>query len=152
MRRLLRVLRAYPSSDLVLQPQMVDIPALATQIEATGLPVELVVTGTPRPLPAGVELCAYRIVQEALTNALKYAGPARVTVCLDYRPDGVDVLIRDDGRGIAAELGSGQGLVGMRERAMLLGGWLAFGAAACGGVQVHAFLPVGAPCRDAAPP
>jgi signal transduction histidine kinase len=152
MRRLLRVLRTDPASDLTLQPRMADIPALAAQIETAGLPVELVIAGNPWPLPAGVELCAYRIVQEALTNALKYAGPARATVCLGYRPDGVDVLIRDDGRGLMAEPGSGQGLVGMRERAALLGGWLTVGAAAGGGVQVQAFLPVVTPRPDAQPP
>jgi signal transduction histidine kinase len=150
MRRLLRVLRTDASTDLSLQPHMADIPALAAQIEAACLPVDLVIAGNPVPLPAGVELCAYRIVQEALTNALKYAGPARAVVRLAYRPDGVEVVVRDNGRGMA-ELGSGQGLVGMRERAALLGGWLAVGAAAGGGVQVRAFLPVGAPGPDAPP-
>lgn len=153
MRRLLRVLHTDQPADLLVpQPGIADIPALAAQIEAAGLPVELLVTGERWPLPAGVELCAYRIVQEALTNALRYAGPASTSVRLGYRQDGMELTIRDNGRGIAAAPGSGQGLAGMRERAMMLGGWLAVSAVPGGGVQVRAFLPVGAPCPDAVPP
>jgi len=151
MRRLLRVLRTDLPADLVPQPSVADLPALTRQIEAAGLPVALVVTGYRYQLPAGVELCAYRIVQEALTNALKYAGPASAEVRLDYRRGGVEVVIRDDGRGLAADPGSGQGLIGMRERAMMLDGWLAVSAVPGGGVQVHAFLPVGGYPEDSRP-
>lgn len=144
MRHLLRALRTddLPDGLLAPQPTMAELPALATQLEAAGLPVELVITGHPRPLPAGVELCGYRIVQEALTNALKYAGPAHATVRLDYLPDGLGLRICDDGRGPAAGPGSGHGLVGMRERAALLGGWLQVTAMPGGGFGVRAFLPV----------
>jgi signal transduction histidine kinase len=146
------VLRTDLSSELMPQPGMADIPALVAQLGVAGLPVDLMVTGEEYPLPAGVELCAYRIVQEALTNALKYAGPATAAVRLDFRADGLEVQVCDNGRGIAAVPGSGQGLVGMRERATLLGGWLAVRGVSGGGVQVRAFLPVGAPCPDAPVP
>jgi len=146
MRHLLRALRTdLPEDRLAPQPSLADVPALAAQTEAAGLPVDLVITGNPVPLPAGVELCGYRIVQEALTNALKYAGPARATVRLDYQPTGLDVLVRDDGTGAATEPGSGQGLVGMRERAALLGGWLSITAVPGDGFGVRAFLPIEAP-------
>jgi signal transduction histidine kinase len=105
------------------------------------LPVELVVQGRPRPLPEGVELSAYRIVQEALTNALKHAGAARATVVLGYCAGGLELRVSDDGRGAPAGVVAGQGLVGMGQRAALLGGQLVTGPGPQGGFQVTATLP-----------
>ncbi len=95
-------------------------------------------------LPAGVDLCAYRIVQEGLTNALKHAGPAHAEVVLRYEPRTLDVEVRDDGRGPSAVIadGSGHGLVGMRERVALYGGRLQAGARDGGGFAIHARLPL----------
>ena len=89
-----------------------------------------------------MDLSAYRIVQEALTNTLKHAGPARAEVAIRYRPDAVELEIADDGRGPAATNGDGHGLVGMRERATLYGGELSAGARDGGGFVVRARLPI----------
>jgi signal transduction histidine kinase len=122
---------------------------------AAGLPVRLEVIGAPRPLPGGVELSVYRIVQEALTNVLNHSHPARVTVTLAFHGSRLDVEVVDDGttaaRGDAAERsgderparGSGHGLVGMRERVAVLGGELETGRRVGGGFRVAARLPIG---------
>jgi len=124
------------------QPGLKQVPALIAQIETAGLPVRLVVQGTPRPLPAGVELNAFRIVQEALTNTLKHAGPTRAAVELDYHEEFLDVRVRDEGRPNAPSSASGRGLVGMRQRAALLGGWVDVGPMPEGGFLVAAHLPI----------
>ena len=96
-------------------------------------------------LPAGVDLCAYRIVQEGLTNALKHAGPAHAEVVLRYAPRALDVEVRDDGRGPARQATAtapGHGLIGMRERVALYGGRLQTGARDGGGFAIHARLPL----------
>ncbi|HSS08499.1 MAG TPA: sensor histidine kinase [Acidimicrobiales bacterium] len=149
LRRLLGMLRKYgdPVPELTPQPRLQDLDALVTQIEEAGLPVDLVVAGEPRPLPSGVDLSVFRIVQEALTNSLKHAGPARATVTLTYRPDELILDITDDGRGLAQHLvddngaAAGHGLVGMRERVVLYGGELSAGPRPGGGYEVRARLP-----------
>jgi signal transduction histidine kinase len=109
------------------------------------LRAELRVDGEPRPLSAAVELAGYRVVQESLTNAIRYAAGAAATVHLAYRDDGIMVEVTDDGpgapAGAAAFPGGGVGLAGLRERARLLGGQLEAGSAAERGFAVRAFLP-----------
>jgi signal transduction histidine kinase len=144
-RRLLGMLRRNGDGEgLEPQPSIVHIDLLVEQIERAGLPVTLAVEGERAPLPAGVDLCAYRIVQESLTNALKHAGPAHAEVVLRYEPRSLDVEVRDDGRGPAAANGdgSGHGLIGMRERVALYGGALQTGAREGGGFEVRAHLPL----------
>ncbi|WP_062380673.1 sensor histidine kinase [Demequina pelophila] len=127
-------------------PSLAGLPALAQQVEDAGLPVELSLSGTAE-VPAGVELSAYRIVQEALTNAMKHAGPgARARVRIERRPDAVEVAVEDDGRGAiseAARQSGGHGLRGMAERVQALGGTLDYGPRRGGGFRVAAVLPTG---------
>lgn len=123
------------------QPDLDQLPALLAQVRDAGLPVELVVEGEQRPLPEAMELSAYRIVQEALTNTLKHASARCATVRLCYRPGGVDVEVLDDGSARPAAGGTGgRGLLGMRERAELHGGLLRTGPRPDGGFQVFATL------------
>jgi signal transduction histidine kinase len=112
-------------------------------MRASGLPVEAVVEGTPRPLPPGVDLSAYRIVQEALTNALRHAGGASARVVVRYEADAVELEIGDHGPGPpeASQASGGQGLIGMRERVQLFGGELVAGPRPGGGFVVRARLP-----------
>jgi signal transduction histidine kinase len=142
MRRLLGVLWTHDEGSKAPQPGLADLPDLIAQIERAGLPVELRISGQPRTLPAGVELSAYRIVQEALTNTLKHAGPARADVELHYHPDLLEVRVDDDGQGSSSLLRAGQGLVSMRQRAALLGGEVSLGPRTGTGFQVVAKLPV----------
>ena len=109
-----------------------------------GLRVELHVEGEPEPLPPGVDLSAYRIVQEALTNTLKHAGPARARVTVRYRTDEVELEVTDDGAGTGKGRGSGQGLIGMRERVAIYGGVFESGRQNGGGYLVRARLPLDA--------
>jgi signal transduction histidine kinase len=106
------------------------------------LPTELRVEGEARPLPPGVDLSAYRIVQEALTNTLKHAGPSRAKVMIHYRDEELELEISDDGPGTGGSGGAGQGLVGMRERVALYGGVLESGKKVDGGYLVRARLPL----------
>ena len=128
--------------DLAPQPSLERLPELVEQVRAAGLGVDVTVTGRPRPLPAGVELSAYRIIQEALTTTLKHAQAGRAEVTVRYDDGGVEVEVVDDGRGPApgAEASGGKGLVGMRERVSLYGGRLDAGARAGGGFRVAALL------------
>jgi signal transduction histidine kinase len=143
MRRLLGVLRAgQPRTERAPQPGLERLPWLVAHVEQAGLPVELTLEGRVRPLPAGVELSAYRIVQEALTNTLKHARAARVQVILGYRGGWLELQVCDDGQGCAGEVVPGQGLVGMQQRAGLVGGELAVGSGPGGGFRVVARLPV----------
>lgn len=145
MRRLMGVLRdeADGSAALTPQPGAAGIDALLTEARQSGLSVELSVGGKPRPLPAGVDLSAYRIVQEALTNVRKHAGPARAVVVVDYGVDALHVRVIDDGCGsVQADEPGGQGLVGMRERVAMLGGQLHVGPGQDGGFVVAASLPL----------
>ncbi|MFH7596587.1 sensor histidine kinase [Streptomyces racemochromogenes] len=153
MRRLLGVLRTgepQESEDYVPQPDVEQIEVLVEQVRAAGLTVDFEVEGTPRKLPSGVELTAYRIVQEALTNTRKHGGPdARASVRLVYFDDGLGLLVEDDGRGAAHELyedggadGAGHGLIGMRERIGMVGGTLDAGPRPGGGFRISALLPL----------
>ncbi len=145
LRRLLGALRGRENGDAARAPQpgLARLDGLLDQVRASGVPVELVVEGEPRELPALVDLSAYRIVQEGLTNVLKHARASRVTVTVRYRPSQLEVDVVDDGEGErAADHRTGRGIIGMRERVALLGGELAVGAAAPRGFAVRARLPI----------
>jgi signal transduction histidine kinase len=143
MRRLLGVLRETDgAAELAPQPGLDGLERLLDQVRASGLPVELSVEGERRPLPAGVDLSAYRIVQEALTNALKHAGKANAWVELRYDPDALQLEVANDGATALAGDGRGHGLHGMRQRAEVCGGTLDAGPRPGGGFRVRASLPV----------
>ncbi|MFF3177860.1 sensor histidine kinase [Streptomyces sp. NPDC057900] len=153
MRRLLGVLRTGDvpeSGEYVPQPDVQQIEDLVDQVVQSGLAVDFKIEGTPRPLPSGVELTAYRIVQEALTNTRKHGGPnAGASVRLVYFDDGLGLLVEDDGRGAAHELyedggadGAGHGMIGMRERVGMVGGTLDAGPRPGGGFRISALLPL----------
>ncbi len=147
MRRLLGVLRAdgdAPAADLAPAPSLDDLGALVASIESTGVTVRVAVEGQPVALPSGLDLAAFRIAQEALTNVVKHAGPAHVDMLIRYGADSLELEVTDDGRGAASgleEIGGGHGLVGMRERVELYGGSLSTGPRAGGGYRVMARLP-----------
>jgi signal transduction histidine kinase len=143
MRRLLGVLRTDRQENRAPQPGLDQLPGLVEQMRRAGLPVQLTIGGHRRPLAAGVELSAYRIIQEALTNVLKHAGPTRAWVDLTYHSDFLEVQVRDEGRGNSGDLVAGHGLVGMRQRVVLVGGELVVGPAPTGGFVVTAQLPMG---------
>jgi signal transduction histidine kinase len=143
MRRLLGMLRGDANDPLTPQPGLADVPSLVGQLRDAGLPVELHVEGEPLALPVGIELSAYRIVQEALTNALKHAGEATATVDIRYGVDSLELEIVDDGASTPAPVaGGGHGLVGMRERVALYGGRLDAGRRPGGGFAVRVLLPI----------
>ena len=142
MRRLLAVLRDTESDrDTTPQPSLARLDDLLTRARESGLTVELVTEGADRDVPPGVDLSAYRIIQEALTNVLKHAGPASVRVRLDYRPDALGVSVADDGTATAAVNGAGHGLIGIRERVAVVGGEVTAGPRPGGGFEVTARLP-----------
>ncbi|HSX97312.1 MAG TPA: sensor histidine kinase [Streptomyces sp.] len=153
MRRLLGVLRTGEHKEVgeyVPQPDVEQIDDLVEQCRVAGLPVDFKIEGTPRPLPSGVELTAYRIVQEALTNTRKHGGPnTGASVRLVYFDDGLGLLVEDDGKGAPHELyeeggadGQGHGLIGMRERVGMVGGTLDAGPRPGGGFRISALLPL----------
>ena len=150
MRRLLGLLRTDDDQPDMRAPQqgMDDIETLLAQVREAGLHVELTVQGTPRPLPAGLDLSAFRIVQEALTNVLKHAGAARAAVAIRYGPSRLDLTITDDGWGSPREdpdpLRARYGHLGMRERVGLFQGQLWVGPKVGGGYAVAASLPLDA--------
>jgi signal transduction histidine kinase len=130
LRRMLGVMREMADEGAALAPQpgLGGLDALVEHVRDAGLPVTLRVEGDPRPLPPGIELSAFRIVQEGLTNALKHAGPARAEVRVRYGARELELEVRDDGRGRGPQSnGGGHGLVGMRERVALYGGRLTAG-------------------------
>lgn len=144
MRRLLGMLRRNDEElALAPQPSLKELGRLVEQVQAAGLPVQVVIEGEARELPPGVDLSAYRIVQEALTNALRHAGPARVRVRLRYGADDLEIEIADDGMGTGDGSGPGYGLVGMRERVSVYGGKLQAGRRPDGGYVVQVRLPLG---------
>jgi signal transduction histidine kinase len=158
MRRLLGMLRGdeEQAPSLAPQPGLAEVPSLVEQVGRAGLRVELVVEGTRAPLPAGVDLSAYRIVQEALTNAVKHGGAGRARVLVRYGPDDLRLLISNEvAGGDGSESASGRrstdsdrqvrrsGLVGMRERVNLFGGELHTGPGPDGGFTVDARIPIG---------
>jgi signal transduction histidine kinase len=155
MRRMLGMLRNSDGSRASASapaPGLVDLPSLVDDVRAAGVPVTLHLVGHADTVHSGVELSAYRVVQEALTNVIKHAGsPTQVDVTVQYRPGSLAVEVRDDGRGLAArplnggadDEGAGHGLVGMRERVEMWGGDLSVGPRPGGGYRVAATLPYG---------
>ena len=154
MRRLLGVLNA-PDGHAALAPapSLDSVGALVAGARAAGLPVRLTVEGDPRPLPPGVDLAAYRVVQEALTNAIKHAGTAETEVLVRYRATDVELEVSDHGPpcvGATALAGAGHGLIGMRERVRVFGGELSAGHRDGGGFAVRARIPLHADNEEAA--
>jgi signal transduction histidine kinase len=142
MRRMLGILRGDEGeAQLAPQPGISDLDALVEQVRAAGLPVDVVVAGTPRPLPPGIDLAGYRVVQEALTNALRHAGAARAEVSIRYSETALEVAVTNDGK--SARNGRvGHGIIGMRERVTLYGGDFDAGPRNGGGYAVRATLPL----------
>ena len=142
MRRLLAVLRDTEGDAATMpQPSLARLDDLVTDVSESGLDVEVRQTGEDRDVPPGVDLSAYRIIQESLTNVLKHSGASRATVSLDYEADELRLSVKDDGRGAAAVNGDGHGLVGIRERVAVVGGEIETGPAPDGGFEVRARLP-----------
>ena len=142
LNRLLGVLRKTGDAPLTPQPTLADADTLLKPARDAGLRATLKTIGEPRALPAAVELSAYRIVQEAVTNVLKHANASRVEVTVDYRPEAIMLAISDNGAGSDQNESSGHGLIGMRERVELFGGDLTTGSSSLGGFTVRATLPV----------
>lgn len=145
MRRLLGMLRQDQlEAELLPQPGLAAVHDLVERVRATGLDVELKIDGPASPLPPGVDLSAYRILQEALTNTVKHAQASAARVQLAYRANRVEVEVEDDGTGGAAARGDGHGhgLIGMRERVDLYGGAFEAGPRDGGGFRVRASLPL----------
>lgn len=139
LRRMLGLLRE--GSELAPVPSVDRVDEVAQACREAGVEVEVRTDGERRPLPTGVDMAAFRIVQESLTNVLKHARARKASVHIAYRPDAVEVSVRDDGAGANGDLRSGHGLIGMRERAALYGGELEAGPAPEGGFAVRARLP-----------
>ncbi|HYH89111.1 MAG TPA: sensor histidine kinase [Solirubrobacteraceae bacterium] len=144
LQRLLALMRT-PADGIEQRPQpsLADLEALIAEYRDAGLPVRWEVRGVPRPLPGGVELSVYRIVQEALTNVLKHTRPTRVAVTLAFGSTRLDLEVTDDGASSDDRAGRGHGIVGMQERVALLGGKLETGRLEEGGFRVRARLPLG---------
>jgi signal transduction histidine kinase len=144
MHRTLRLLRGdEDAAEFAPQPGLDDLDELLTRSRAAGLEVDLAVEGAPHPLARSVDLSAFRIVQEALTNVVKHAGRARTSVTVAYGPQALELTIVDSGEGgsPAVAAGGGHGLIGMRERTALFGGTLSAGPRPGAGFAVHASLP-----------
>jgi signal transduction histidine kinase len=141
LRRLLGAVRADDETPLEPQPGLTQLDELVDQVRRAGLAVDLRVEGDPRPLAPGVDLSAYRIVQEALTNTIKHAQASSADVHVRYAGDRVELLVADDGVGPRNGSNGGHGLVGMRERVSLYGGELEAAARPGGGFLVRATLP-----------
>jgi len=143
MRRLLAVMRRDGDpAELAPQPGLDGLGSLVKDIGRAGLPVELHVEGEPFALPRGIDLSAYRIAQEALTNALKHADASHADVTISYAPDEVQIQVRDNGHGAMTSNGHGHGLIGIRERVKLYGGEMTAGTASGGGFVLSTRLPV----------
>jgi signal transduction histidine kinase len=144
MHRTLKLLRGDDAAELAPQPGLGELPELLERARTAGVGIELTVEGEPRPLDQSVDLSAYRIVQEALTNVVKHAGPANTKVTLGYRSDALELTIADSGHGAASAASpGGHGLVGMRERAAMFGGTLTAGPRDGRGFEVRVSLPYG---------
>jgi len=144
MRRLLGAMRREGEEpEMAPQPGLGSLDTLVETVGRAGLPVRLHVDGEPFPLPRALDLSAYRIVQEGLTNALKHAGAGQADVTLRYGPDELQIEVRDDGEGAAAGDGLGHGLVGIRERVKIYGGEMTAGRATGGGFVLSTRLPLG---------
>ena len=143
MRRLLAAMRRDGEDvEFTPQPGLDALDALLEDVGRAGLPVDLHVDGEPVPLPRGVDLSAYRIVQEGLTNALKHANANTADVTVRYRPEELEIEVRDDGLGSTTTDGLGHGLVGVRERVKIYGGEMVAGTAAEGGFLLSTRLPI----------
>jgi signal transduction histidine kinase len=144
MRRVLGVLRSdeEQGADREPQPGLARLDELVDTARASGTNVRLTLSGLAVPLPQGVDLCAYRILQEALTNARRHAPGATVDVEIEFSEDTLRLRVRDDGPGTSQEPADGHGLLGMRERAIMVGGTLTVGPPAQGGFEVAAELPI----------
>jgi signal transduction histidine kinase len=142
MRRLLGAMHDGEDADLAPQPGLDNLDALVERVGRAGLPVRLQFEGEAVPLPRALDLSAYRIVQEGLTNSLKHANASRADVTVRYAPDGVQLEVRDDGVGATTSDGMGHGLVGVRERVKIYGGEMNAGTAPEGGFVLSARLPV----------
>ncbi|MFE4053530.1 sensor histidine kinase [Streptomyces sp. YIM B13518] len=127
------------------QPGLDQLETLVGRVRDAGLPVDLTVTGPPRPLPPGLELAAYRVVQEALTNTVKHASGATAAVTVAYGPDRLRVEVTDTGGHPGAPAGSGRGLIGLRERLAVYDGTLTTGRRLTGGYRVEALIPLETP-------
>jgi len=144
MRRLLGAMRRDGDDlELVPQPGLDGLDSLVAEVERAGLPVRLHIEGEPLRLPPAIDLSAYRIVQEGLTNALKHAHAGHADVIVRYRPDELQIEVRDDGPGGATSDGRGHGLVGIRERVKIYGGEMTVGTATEGGFVLRTRLPLG---------
>jgi len=144
LNRLLGVLRKQDGAPLAPQPGLDQVEAILKAARDAGLEATIRVTGEARPLAGALDLSAYRIVQEAITNVLKHANASRVEVLLDYQPDALNITIGDNGSGAPGTVGAstGHGLIGMRERIELFGGELGTGSSSLGGFTVRARLPI----------
>jgi signal transduction histidine kinase len=152
MRRMLGLLRSDDSVDFSPQPGLAQVGALAQRMAGSGLQGNVQVEGEPGPVAPGVDISAYRIVQEALTNVLKHADAVRATVRVQHSDGGLEIEVTDDGtaRAVATqENGQGHGLSGMRERVALYGGTLEAGPVPAGGWRVVARLPAETRTTDA---
>ena len=151
MRALVGVLRDQPEDpQLAPQPGLAQLDRLVAQTRAAGLDVRVRVEGTRTPLPEALDLSAFRVVQEALTNTLRHAHASRADVVVRYGDDDLELIVSDDGASNGAEpavAGAGRGLIGMRERVALFHGSLDVGRAATGGFRVHATLPIAGELR-----
>jgi signal transduction histidine kinase len=141
MQRMLGVLRGPETAEAAVTPGLADVDTLLDDARVAGIEVSYTVSGAVRPLPPGVDLAAYRIVQEAVTNVLRHAAARSLVCVVEHRPGEVALTVTDDGTG-PGHSDSGHGLCGMRERATLYGGRLEAGPRPGGGFAVRAFLPV----------
>ncbi len=142
LNKLLGVLRKSPGApDRAPQPTLDEVDTLLKPARDAGLDATLKVAGEKQPLSAALDLSAYRIIQEAITNVLKHANASRVEVLVDYEPEGVALTISDNGSGPSEATATGHGLIGMRERVELFGGKMGTGSSPLGGFTVHARLP-----------
>lgn len=146
MRRMVGVLRD-PDEAPALSPQpgLGQLDRLLQHVRDAGLPVELRTDGEPAQLPPGLDLTAYRLVQEGLTNAIKHARAEKAEVLLRFEPKALEIVVTDDGQGTGVGSGDGHGLIGMRERVSVYGGELSVGPRDEGGFELRARLPLGQP-------
>jgi signal transduction histidine kinase len=143
MRQLLGALRQDGEGiELAPQPGLDRVQSLLDEVRRAGLPVDLHIEGEPRPLPPAIDLSAYRIVQEGLTNALKHARAGHADVTVSYTPDDVEIVVRDDGDGASQNSDPGYGLAGMGERVKIYGGEMSAGSANGGGFVLRTRLPL----------
>ena len=142
MGRLVALLRDDSDGELEPLPSLGSVPAAVSRMRSAGLQIEVVVDGESRPLGAAVELAAFRIVQEGLTNALKHAPNAATSLLVRYHPESVELEVVSASGSATQQPGTGRGLIGIAERVTFVGGRLEVGPQAEGGWRVHALLPV----------